>query len=145
MNTPPIQHNPMLDVEKTAQLYSEKDGVEVRYVCTSAPNANAAYAADIFYRETPHPEFGNRYFGLYWDPVSDCLMITNADLIETLEFNMVEVGDALHYSQHRHDYRCVGEVCIDGGRAYLRRGGDMSAPVHNLKLRDGVFVNDCNE
>lgn len=135
-----IQHNPILNVEKAAQLYSEKDGVDVRYVCTSATSAHAAHAADIFYRATPHPEFGNRYFGLYYD-LDDYLMITNADAVENLDFDMVEVEGVLHYSQHRHDYRCVGGVCIDGGRSYLKRSGDLRLPVVRLKLKDGEFVN----
>jgi hypothetical protein len=135
-----IQHNPILNVEKAAQLYSEKDGVDVRYVCTSATSAHAAQAADIFYRATPHPEFGNRYFGLYFD-LGDYLMITNADAVENLDFDMVEVEGVLHYSQHRHDYRCVGGVCIDGGRSYLKRSGNLSLPVVRLKLKDGEFVN----
>jgi hypothetical protein len=60
-----ILHHPIFDIAKVEALYSEKDGVPVRYVCTSAPNKSATYAVDIFYRETPHPEFGNHYFGLY--------------------------------------------------------------------------------
>jgi len=135
-----IQHNPYLDVEKAAKLYSEKDGVDIRYVCTSAMSSHAGQAADIFYRETPHPEFGNRYFGLYRN-INGQLMITAADGIEDLEFNMVEVDGGLHYSQHRHDYRVVGGVAIDGGRSYLRRSGDLSIPVKQLKVKDGEFVN----
>lgn len=135
-----IQHNPYLDVEKAAKLYSEKDGVDIRYVCTSAITSYAAHAADIFYRETPHPQFGNRYFGLFRD-IDGKLLIGAADNIENLEFNMVEVDGSLHYSQHRHDYRVVGGVAIDGGRSYLRRSGDLSTPVKQLKVKDGVFVN----
>ena len=133
-----IQHNPILDAEKVAQFYSEKDGVEVHYVCTSAFYVSNATAADIFYRETPHPEFGNRYFGLYYN---NNLMITGCDQIEELDFDMVEVDGVLHYSQHRHDYRCIGDVCIDGGRAYLKRSGNLSRPVKRLKIKDGKFIN----
>lgn len=138
-----IQHNPLLNVEKAAQLYSEKDGVEVKYVCTSAISKSAATAADIFYRETPHPEFGNRYFGLYRDQQGR-LMITNADRIEDLDFDMVEVNGELHYSQHRHDFRGVGNgVAIDGGRDYFRVSftDRDSFTRKTLKLKDGEFVN----
>ena len=129
----------MLDTEKAARLYSEKDGVDIRYVCTSAVTSYGAQAADIFYRETPHPEFGNRYFGLFQN-IDGQLMITGTDGIEGLEFNMVDVDGELHYSQHRHDYRTVGDVAIDGGRSYLRRSGNLSRPVKQLKIKDGVFV-----
>lgn len=118
-----IQHHPIFDTEAVAAFYSEKDGVPIQYVCTSAPNRSAAYAADIFYRETPHPEFGNHYFGLYSNTYfgDTQVMITNADKIEDLTFEMVEVNGKLHYSQHRHDYRNVGNgIAIDGGRDYFK-------------------------
>ena len=63
-----IQHSPLFDTAKVEQLYTEKDGVLVKYVCTSAAYSTAEFAADIFYRETPHPVFGNYYFALYRNP-----------------------------------------------------------------------------
>lgn len=143
-----IQHHPIFDVEKVATLYTEKDGVPVRYVCTSAPNKSATYAADIFYRETPHPEFGNRYFGLYTAAYDGDIqvMITNADPIEDLTFEMIEVDDKFHYSQHRHDFRDVGNgIAIDGGRDYYRASfsdKDVYASCQRkcLKVKNGVFV-----
>ena len=139
-----INHRPIFDVEKVTKLYSEKDGVPVKYVCTSAPNQYADYAADIYYRETPHPEFGNRYFGLYRNPYADGLdvMITNADVIEDLEFGMKEYNGEWHYSQHRHDFYSVGDVSLDGGRAYFRCVGNVRTPTKFLKVKDGKFV-DC--
>lgn len=140
-----IKHNPIFDTEKVATIYSEKDGVPIRYVCTSAPNRSATYAVDIFYRKTPHPEFGNRYFGLYKNQYAGDIqvMITNADGIEQLEFEMVEVEGALHYSQHRHDYRSVGNgIAIDGGREYFRASFvDRDSFVRKtFKVKDGEFV-----
>lgn len=140
-----INHRPILETAKVEKLYSEKDGVPVKYVCTSALGGEAV-AMDIFYRETPHPEFGNRYFGLYWHrlhfELPAELMITNADKIEGAEFGMVEVDGQLHYSQHRHDFYSVGEVAVDGGRAYFRRIGDMSVPTKWFTVKDGVFVEE---
>jgi hypothetical protein len=150
-----IHHEPLFDTAKVEQLYTEKDGVEVKYVCTSAPNEHATYAADIFYRETPHPEFGNRYFGLYRNPyfaVGDgphfadgTVMIANADPIEGLEFGMVEGPEGWEYSQHRHDYRPVGDCAVDGGRAYFKRAGDLSVPAKFMKIVDGKFVEMADE
>jgi len=137
-----IRHNPKLDVQKAAQLYSEKDGVLVKYICTSSISKFGSTAADIFFRETPHPEFGNRYFGLYHDSQGR-LMITNADRIEDLDFDMAEVNDELHYSQHRHDFRGVGNgVAIDGGRDYFRVSftDPDSFKRKTLKVKDGDFV-----
>lgn len=142
-----IKHRPIFDTEKVCKIYSEKDGVPVKYICTSATSAHAEYAADIFYRETPHPEFGNRYFGLYVNPYAENaqFMITNADTIENLDFDMVEVEGDLHYSQHRHDFYSVGDVSIDGGRSYLRRVGNISHPVVSFRVKDGEFVEKENE
>ena len=140
-----IHHRPIFDTKRVCELYSEKDGVPVTYVCTSAPNLNATYAADIFYRETPHPEFGNRYFGLYHNPhiTSDgMIMITNADVIEDLEFGMLEGPDGWEYSQHRHDFYTVGDVSLDGGRAYFRCVGNVNSPIKWLKVKDGKFVEE---
>ena len=136
-----INHRPILDIKRVCELYSEKDGVPVTYVCTSAIQSEAQ-AMDIFYRETPHPEFGNRYFGLYRNPSfsSDgTIMITNADKIEEAEFGMVEGPNGWEYSQHRHDYRQVGNCAVDGGRAYFRRVGDLSVPVKYFAVKDGNF------
>ena len=139
-----INHDPIFDTAKVGAHYSEKDGVEVKYVCTSAMTEHGASAADIFYRETPHPEFGNRYFGLYnannYGGVRGGLMICNADQIENLTFNMVEVNDQWHYSQHRHDFYSVGDVTIDGGRAYLRLMGNINAPRATMRVWNGEFV-----
>lgn len=138
-----IKHHPIFDTAVAEKLYSEKDEVPVKYICTSAPNEHATYAADIFYRETPHPEFGNHYFGLYYNPHSApdrTIMITNCDGIENLEFYMVEGSDGWEYSQHRHDYRQVGAVAIDGGRSYGKRVGDLSVPCKVMKVTKGQFV-----
>lgn len=145
-----IHHRSIFNTKKVEQHYTEKDGVEVKYVCTSAID-NGAMCMDIFYRETPHPEFGNRYFGLYidqnyLDSIDNTIAsksnprIANADAIEDVEFEMVEVNGELHYSRHRHDFFSVGDVSIDGGRAYLRLVGNINHPVRKLSVRDGEFV-----
>lgn len=139
-----IKHHPLFDTARAEKLYSEKDNVTVKYVCTSAIGSEAQ-AMDIFYRETPHPEFGNRYFGLYRNQhfASDgTVMITNADKIEEAEFGMIEGTEGWEYSQHRHDYRSVGDCAIDGGRSYVKRVGDLSVPIKYMKLVDGEFVDE---
>ena len=132
-----IQHSPLFDTENVEKIYSEKDGVPVKYVCTSAANHGTS-AMDIFYRPTPHPKFGNRYFGLYRNQFNNnaTVMIANADSIESYEFGMIEDDGKYYYSQHRHDYKVVGEKMIDGGRQYIRSSG--AAEV--FKIQDGVFV-----
>jgi len=136
-----INHRPIFNTEKAEKLYTEKDGIPVKYVCTSALGGQA-FAVDVFYRETPHPEFGNRYFGLYRNPYANDyeIMITNADKIEELEFGMKEHNGEWHYSQHRHDFYTIGDVSLDGGRAYFRCVGNVRTPTKFLKVKDGEFV-----
>lgn len=135
-----IRHNPKFDTKKIEELYSKKDGVPVKYVCTTALDTFGTNAVDVFYRETPHPEFGNRYFGIYKD-LDSRVMITNADRVENLTFETVKVADQYHYSQHRHDFRTISDVSIDGGRAYLRLVGNFKdIERKTFKIKDGVFV-----
>ena len=135
-----IKHETIFKTDAMAEHYAKKDGVEVKYVCTSALGGETM-AMDIFYRDTPHPEFGNRYFGLFIDQ-QDRVMITNADRIEGAEFAMIEDSDGnLHYSAHRHDCKIIGDKMIDGGRAYIRSSGDVVL----YKVRDGELVKDENQ
>ena len=133
-----IKHEPHFETEKIIEHYTKKDGVPITYVCTSALG-DEAQAMDIFFRETPHPEFGNRYFGLYHNAMSGNLMIANADRIESVEFGLVEddTGD-LQYSAHRHDYKKFenGNM-IDGGRAYIRCAANE---VKHYVVRNGEMV-----
>lgn len=139
-----IKHRPYLNTKKVIELYERKDGVPIKYVCTSALGSEE-FAMDIFYRGTPHPEFGNKYFGLYRDNrfSSDQfqLFITNADAVEETSFDMINVNDQWHYSRHRHDYNDVGGVAIDGGRAYTRLvGSDLKGiETETFVVRDGEF------
>ena len=129
-----INHEPLFDTAKIEEIYGRKDGCEVRYVCTSDLNASDT-PCDIFYRAEPHHDFGNRYFGLYWDTIRNCTMITNADIVESLEFGMIEMDSKYYYSQSHHDYKTVGDKMIDGGRAYIRSsGGAITTYIKNGKF-----------
>lgn len=133
-----IKHYPITNIDKVEKLYSEKDGVPVKYACTTElPNGSIG---DIFYRDTPHPEFGNKYFSFYLKDYGDyeVARIANADQVEDLTFGMVENDDGdLEYSQYRHDYKSFknGNM-IDGGRDYIR----SNCEVKEFVVRDGEFV-----
>ena len=136
-----ISHRPVLDIEIIADHYSKKDGVPVTYVCTTELRGDNS-AWDVFFRETPHPEFGNRDFGIRRDFCTEepRVWITNADNIEAESFGMVEWNDVYHYSRYRHDYFTVGAGCmIDGGRAYIRSSG----PTTKFRVIDGELVPDA--
>jgi hypothetical protein len=133
-----IKHDPLIEVDKVEQHYTEKDETPVKYVVTSSLK-NDTVPVDIFYRDTPHPEFGNKYFGIYYDFLGKHYMICNADYIEELDFQFAEDAEGnLHYSQHRHDFHSInGESAIDGGRSYTRCVG-------TVKLTDTYTIVDGN-
>jgi len=137
-----IKHYPLFNTNKVCEAYSEKDGVDVKYVCTTDLTASDV-PVDIFYRATPHPEFGNHYFGLYYDNYRDATMIVGADMVEGFQFACVENDrDELEYSQSHHDYKQFenGNM-IDGGRVYIRSSLNEVA-VYNVI--DGEFVKNEN-
>jgi hypothetical protein len=132
-----IKHFPLRNITTVAEYYSVKDGVPVKYVCTTDFRRSDT-PVDIFYRETPHPEFGNRYFGLGYDYDADNYVIFNADKVEDLTFGMVEDDDGdLQYSQYHHDYKSFdnGNI-IDGGREYIRSSGNAKIYV----VKNGTMV-----
>ena len=132
-----IQHEPNFDVAIVTEHYSKKDGEPVTYVCTTDLVASDV-PVDVYYRKTPHPEFGNKYFGLYHDHVRGHMMITNADVVESFEFGMIEQDGKYYYSQSHHDYKTLDNgKMIDGGRQYIRssKGCDVV-----LRIINGKFI-----
>jgi hypothetical protein len=131
-----IHHNPQFKTEVIEEIYSDRDGVPVKYVCTTDLNRSDV-PADVFFRETPHPEFGNRYFGVFINPMNNQTFITNADMVEDFDFGMVENDDGkLEYSVSHHDYKKFenGNM-IDGGRQYTRGNG-----FSIYKIKDGQII-----
>lgn len=136
-----IHHRPQFDTNKVIEHYTKKDGVEISYVCSTEMEMDNV-VVDVFYRETPHPEFGNRYFGLYRNPLQGHIMITNADDIEEMTIEVIKPKgyEDWHYSQCRHDYNVVGAVAIDGGRSYTKLGGDLRGIEQaSFIVKDGIL------
>jgi cytochrome oxidase Cu insertion factor (SCO1/SenC/PrrC family) len=129
-----IKHDPQVDTKKVIEHYEQKDGVSIAYVCTT-DISTSDNPVDVFFRESPHPEFGNRYFGLRNH--SGSVYITNADQIEELSFAMITDNEGTyHYSQSHHDYKEIDGKMIDGGREYIR----STAGYELFKVKDGQFV-----
>jgi len=129
-----ITHNPTTDVEAVIKHYGNKDGVNIKYCCTTELNVSDQ-VFDIFYRETPHPEFGNRYFGLHVTP-SKAVYITNADIVESFDFGMIKDAKGnYHYSRSHHDFVTIDRSMVDGGRKYIRSGGRLTY----FKLINGIL------
>jgi len=131
-----INHEPIFDVAIVTEHYSKKDGEPVKYVCTTDIVASDV-PVDVYYRKTPHPEFGNRYFGLYHDHVKGHTMICNADKVESLEFGMIEQDGKYYYSQSHHDYKVLDNgKMIDGGRLYVK----TNTATVLMRIDKGKFV-----
>jgi hypothetical protein len=134
-----IKHIPISNVEKVIEHFTQKDGVPITYVC-STDLKNGDVPIDVFFRETPHPQFGNRYFGIFVHPTTKTTMICNADMVEKLSFGLVENDDGLlEYSRSHHDFKMFknGNM-IDGGREYIRSNKVCDVYV----VRDGKMVKE---
>lgn len=130
-----INHNSMLDVEHVALVHTEKEGVDVKYVCTTDLGGMSDRPLDVFFRATPHPHHGNKYFGISRNEFGE-LVICNADIIESYDFGMIlDSKGVWHYSRSHHDYVEIEDKIIDGGRAYIRGTG-----FDIFKLVDGEFL-----
>jgi hypothetical protein len=132
-----IKHFPVTNTNIVAAHYSKKDNVPVTYVCTTDFRRSDS-PVDIFYRETPHPEFGNKYFGIGINYEDGSYVIFNADAVEDFSFGMVQDDDGnLQYSRSHHDYKAFDNGnMIDGGRSYIRHSGNAKIYV----VRDGKMV-----
>ena len=136
-----IKHKPQFNIEKVTAHYTKKDGVPVHYVCTSDLDESNK-VLDIYYRDTPHPEYNNYYFGLYADE-DNRMMICKADTIEKYNFGLIAeaTSDEWVYSRSQHNRVEIDSGYIDGGRKYIKRGGDLDTQKHIVaKVLDGEFV-----
>jgi len=133
-----IVNKPITKVEKLEEKYSKQDGVPIKYVCTSELLSSGPLM-DIFYRDTPHPVFGNRYFGVFHIGLREHWYITNADSVEELNFFMIKdkKGD-YRYSDSNHDMVVIDGHFLDGGRYYPRDSG-TDTTLYLFKVIDGEF------
>lgn len=133
-----VKHYPITNTNKVCETMRSRDGVEISYVCTTEIRGNNL-PCDVFFRETPHPEFGNRYFAIF--AAKDGVRITDADCVEEYTFVCIpDLNGNLHYSRYRHDFVDLDTGSfVDGGRAYVRIGGDLDNN-YTFKVVNGQFV-----
>lgn len=132
-----IKHEPSFNVEHIEETYTRKDKVPIKYVCTTEIKDNNT-PCDVFYRETPHPEFGNRYFAICRISTGS-VVIMNADEVETYSFGAIQDKEGnFHYSRFRWDFKSIGDKFIDGGRAYVR--SSSVADVTYFRVVNGEMV-----
>lgn len=134
-----INHQPVFKIDKVINKYRQA-GENFKYVCTTDLLASDV-PVDIFYRDAPHPIYGNHYMGLFVGGEEKKVYVCNADLIENLEFGMIQDSKgAFHYSQSHHHYNEIeADIFIDGGRQYVRAGGTPLPELRFFQVKDGKF------
>ena len=144
-----IKNAPELRVVHTDSFLSE-DEVErilrrysgAKYVgelCPTSKNKSPVnQSMAVFWQPQAHPR-GSNYFGLYYDYVLGCTMIT--DGLPSTQNNITGVyvpeRNAIVYSAYRHDYQVYGDVFIDGGRDYTRT--QLGARIAELRIVEGEW------
>ena len=105
-------------IKKMEEHYNAK------YVFTSCIKGKYGWIdspAAIFYTEVAHPE-GSNYFGLLWK--GNNLVICNG-VTATEPFQGIKVGEEIIFSRYGHDYYEHNGMFVDGGRDYMRYGGNI--------------------
>ncbi len=117
-----IVHSPVGDVKALEKFYSEKDGVPCTYVlttCNPQDKSRRMYDMyDIFYRETPHPVFGNKYFG-----ISSSGYICNGDFVAGMPVSLIEANKKYFYGQAARTLKAAGVDTSNTIRTVVQDGG----------------------
>jgi hypothetical protein len=92
----------------------------------------ANYPVSIFYTKEPHPQ-GSNWFGLFYNTEGKILICNG--ITATEPFDAVEIDDTIMYSKYRHDFFEHDGIFVDGGRDYLRCGGERSQDAKIVKLQ----------
>jgi hypothetical protein len=128
-----IEHEPITESEKVEKSYGTGQDGQVRYVCTTELN-EPDVPVDIFYRTKPSNDDDRGYFGLYWNKGDKTLSIMNADMVEGMQFAMIEHDNVWHYSSTLSDEKEAGGKIIGGGRQHIAGWG-----FEIFVLEQGIF------
>tara|TARA_B100001057_G_scaffold458384_1_gene507582 strand:+ start:847 stop:1251 length:405 start_codon:yes stop_codon:yes gene_type:complete len=129
-----IIHHESLTEPKEVEQYYAQQGKNVRYCCTTELN-EPDVPADIFYRDKSVGDSDSRYFGLYWDKNNKQLAMMNADMVEGMQFAMIEHDSNWYYSSTLSDEKKVGEKIIAGGRQFVKGWG-----FEIYRIEEGQFI-----
>lgn len=100
--------------------------------CYDLPDREGPF--DVFYQPNPNVEAGHtHYFGLWRNPLTDEIYITNAASILAARFAAIQINGRFLVSRYRHDYRTEGPAMIDGGLAYVRCNPNFP-PTHTMRI-----------
>ena len=102
---------------------------------------------ELFYVENPDRSQGHsNYFAIFYkrnyDMSKGPLLITNGEkCFEQPMTGVLDPNGEVHISRYRHDSRDIPGGSIDGGRDYLRLGGDACKyPRVKILMIDGEFM-----
>ena len=90
------------------------------------------FSTAIFYTKTKHPQ-GSNYFAMYRNTEGE-FRITNGISATEGFISAIQIDDDIVYSRYRHDFREHNGIFVDGGRDYLRVGGERLNEVKDIKL-----------
>jgi hypothetical protein len=123
-------------IYKPAGIKIVEDKMNAKYVCESClRNRDGGWAnvpVAIFYTELAHPE-GSNYFGIY-NNIDGRTTITNA-ISATEPFSGLLIDNEVVYSRYRHDFREHNGIFVDGGRDYLKFGGERIDQAEIVKIQ----------
>lgn len=109
---------------------------KAKFVCETSiktmTNRWTNYPAAIFYTKEPHPK-GSNWFAVYHN-TEDKIMITNG-ITATEPFHAITIDGVVMYSRYRHDFFEKNGVFVDGGREYMRCGGQRMDGAKVVKLQ----------
>jgi hypothetical protein len=120
--------------KQIALIENKYDAKYVFESCIKDINGNwANFPVAIFYTEEKYPE-GSNYFGLYINEDRETIICDGISATEP--FIGIAIDENVIYSRYRHDYREFFDIFIDGGRDYLRYGGDTNenTKIVNIKV-----------
>jgi hypothetical protein len=105
--------------------------------CIKTKTGWSEVPAAIFWQEKPPVEGYSNYFGLFVQ-MGKVLITSGESAFDVPIDGLVADNGEVIYSRYRHDYQHSkdGSVTIDGGRDYLRSGGNMQAKRVNI-INDG--------
>ena len=131
-----------MNIITKSEMFSQKQIQDIErvynatYICESCLKTLtkqwANYPAAFFYTEKPHPQ-GSNWFAIYFNTESKP-MVTNGIVI-TEPFEGIQIDNDVIFSRYRHDYREHRGVFVDGGRDYLRCGGQRLDDAKVVKLK----------
>lgn len=136
INQEPTSYQP-LNIPKVEENYGAKF---VGDFCIKTKNGWSEEPVAIFYQPNPDVEKGHKhYFGLFVR--DDSIYITDGtSAFSEPIVGIVTRGGEVIFSRYRHNFVEREGVFIDGGRDYVRVGGDITGLERVHVVPDGAIL-----